>query len=198
MTRQEQLKWCKRCEHRKNDLNQGIICGLTNRIADFEDQCNTFDENPILKERLELKEAARTIDSRIASQGQRFANYIIDQFFIFGLGALIGAGLVLLGEFLNPGFFVFLDEENRLVDWLFGSILSIIYYAFFEGFTGRSLGKFFTKTEVVTEEGDRPGFLVIFTRSICRCIPFNALSFLANNGVGWHDTLSKTRVVEID
>jgi len=35
----------------------------------------------------------------------------------------------------------------------------------------------------------------IAQRTLCRLIPFDALSFLFNDSVGWHDTLSKTRIV---
>lgn len=52
MTRTEQLKHCKVCLNQKFDLNQGIICSLTNEKADFEDQCDTFEENKKLPEKV--------------------------------------------------------------------------------------------------------------------------------------------------
>ncbi|QCW99178.1 RDD family protein [Aggregatimonas sangjinii] len=198
MTRKEQLQSCKICQHQKKDLNRGIICGLTDNLADFEERCETFIENPKLKKRTEEDAILSSVDSKVASQGQRFANYLIDQIFVIGLGLLFGLMIGILAEFIDPVFLSFLYEDNRLIEWLLGSVLAIIYYSFFEGVTGRSIGKFFTKTKVVTEDGDRPNFSVVLTRSLCRCIPFNAFSFLANDGVGWHDKFSGTRVIEID
>ncbi|MBK6963574.1 MAG: toxin-antitoxin system YwqK family antitoxin [Bacteroidales bacterium] len=42
MTRQEQLEFCKKCKHREFNSNQGIICSLTTRVADFDDSCSSF------------------------------------------------------------------------------------------------------------------------------------------------------------
>lgn len=54
MTRQEQLGFCNKCVSRKFDSNQGIICKLTDRIADFDGNCEKFiqDESvrPIIAE----------------------------------------------------------------------------------------------------------------------------------------------------
>jgi antitoxin component YwqK of YwqJK toxin-antitoxin module len=59
MTRQEHLEFCKKCQHREFNSNQGIICSLTTRAADFDDSCPSFllDEtvrnqpvNPVIEE----------------------------------------------------------------------------------------------------------------------------------------------------
>jgi len=42
MTRQERLKFCKTCQNRKFDLNKGILCGLTNDYAAFDESCPDF------------------------------------------------------------------------------------------------------------------------------------------------------------
>ena len=198
MSRQEQLLFCKVCKHQKKDLNRGIICGLTGRIADFKGNCETFDESSTLKENAEQLTVLSSVDGKRAGQGKRFANYLIDQIFVIGLGLLFGVAIGVLSEFIDPQLLSFFYEDNRLIEWLLGSILAVIYYSFFEGVTGRSIGKFFTKTKVVTEGGERPDFSIIFTRSLCRCIPFNAFSFLSNDGVGWHDKFSGTRVIEME
>ena len=198
MTRKEQIVFCKMCEHQKKDLDRGIICGLTNKLADFQDSCNSFIENPELRKKQYEGDTLCVVADKTASQGQRFANYLIDQIFVLGLGLVFGVALGIVLGLYKPEYISFFEEDNRLLDWLLGSVLAIIYYSFFEGVTGRSIGKFFTKTKVVTEDGDRPGFATIFTRSLCRCIPFNAFSFLSNDGVGWHDKFSGTRVIEID
>lgn len=42
MTRNEHLEFCKKCLNRKFDSKQGIICNVTNEIADFEASCISF------------------------------------------------------------------------------------------------------------------------------------------------------------
>ena len=66
-----------------------------------------------------------------------------------------------------------------------------------ESLTGRTMAKLITRTKVVMENGDKPTFEVILTRTLCRLIPFNWISFLGDDGVGWHDSLSKTRVISV-
>lgn len=43
MTASEQLLFCKRCNNRRMDMNQGLVCSLTGSKADFEDSCVSFD-----------------------------------------------------------------------------------------------------------------------------------------------------------
>jgi len=43
MTRGDQLCYCLVCTRRKFEQTNGFICGLTNKIADFEETCEQFD-----------------------------------------------------------------------------------------------------------------------------------------------------------
>ncbi len=43
--REHHLKYCQVCKHRKMDLQKGLLCGLTNEFADFDDECPTFDKD---------------------------------------------------------------------------------------------------------------------------------------------------------
>ena len=45
MNRTEQLAFCKRCTNRKMDLQQGIICSITDQKADFTDECADFNQD---------------------------------------------------------------------------------------------------------------------------------------------------------
>lgn len=58
MKRDEQLKFCTICTHRQMDMQQGIICNLTNAKADFEEKCETFeaDQKAIEKELMTQRE----------------------------------------------------------------------------------------------------------------------------------------------
>lgn len=65
----------------------------------------------------------------------------------------------------------------------------------FEQLFGQSIGKMITRTVVLNGDGERPGFGQIIVRNLARLIPFEAFSFLTKNPTGWHDSLSKTMVV---
>lgn len=49
MTRDEHLAFCRRCKNRAFNANDGIICGLTNRIADFESSCPSYSIDESVK-----------------------------------------------------------------------------------------------------------------------------------------------------
>jgi hypothetical protein len=42
MTRDQHLEFCSKCKNRKNNLSKGIVCSLTNEIADFEGNCSSY------------------------------------------------------------------------------------------------------------------------------------------------------------
>ena len=64
-----------------------------------------------------------------------------------------------------------------------------------EFFFGKTVAKMMTKSTVVNENGGKIIFRQAILRSLCRFIPFNLFSFLGSKGIGWHDRISKTRVV---
>ncbi len=191
MNREEQLQFCRICKNQKFDMKQGIICGLRNAVADFEDTCPSFDEDTALKEKEAATMVTRNVYDNQVSQGTRFANRLIDYIFILVFGVVIGVVWALV----SPDTVSALEEGGRLMDYVFGMIIGMIYYTLFEIITGRTLGKLITGTKVVDEEGNTPDATRILLRSLCRYIPFDAFSFLGD-GPGWHDTLSKTRVVK--
>ncbi|MGB5555814.1 MAG: RDD family protein [Flavobacteriaceae bacterium] len=198
MTRLEHLKFCNVCRHQKKDTNLGVVCSYSGAIATFEDNCELFEQDDLRRNKLRERKSIYYLESKLAGQGKRLANYLIDQLFLIGLALIIGSILGAVLVYRYPNYIYLLDEENRLRDYALGFVIALIYYSFFEGITGRSLGKFFTKTKVITEEGKKPNFSTILIRSLCRSIPFNHFSFLSHDAVGWHDKFSKTRVVEID
>ena len=69
------------------------------------------------------------------------------------------------------------------------------YYIVMESVWQRTIGKFLFGTKVVAMDGGKPSFGQVVGRSFARYIPFEALSFLASNPQGWHDSLPKTLVV---
>lgn len=135
----------------------------------------------------------------LATKGIRFANYIIDYIVQILAGVAIGVLIGILSE-LTGNYVLYdlvVETEGRLADYVFGAIILIIYYIIIETLTGRSVGKFITKTKVVLYDGSKPKFSDILVRTLCRVIPFEAFSFLGTEGKGWHDSISKTHVVDI-
>lgn len=201
MTREEQLRYCKVCKNQKFDLQQGIICSLTNTKADFEDSCDSFENESGDDSTSYLSDFAVQINSIQASQGKRFLNFIIDYIFlhiiVLIIGVLGGFAAVLVGIPIEDYYFNLGPIEEKIIDYLVVVLFGTIYYTTFESLTGRSLGKYITKTKVVTEDGEKPEFRTILIRSLCRYVPFNAFSFLNSEASGWHDQWSKTKVVEI-
>jgi uncharacterized RDD family membrane protein YckC len=123
-------------------------------------------------------------DYSMASQGKRFANYLIDRIIIFILSVII--------QFLLMSWELYITD--RLTSILITMLILVCYYITIEGSTGKSIGKMITGTRVLTDDFEKPEFGIIVKRSFCRIIPFDAFSFLGS--AGWHDTISNTIVVE--
>ncbi|UOQ99288.1 RDD family protein [Hymenobacter sp. 5317J-9] len=129
-----------------------------------------------------------------ASTGQRFGNHVIDIITFYFLLAVLAFGTAVV---LIAMGYANLDRylegpTSTLVIYL----MMFVYYFVLEVSTGRTIGKLLTRTRVVMEDGSELTTKAIFLRSLCRMIPFDAFSFLSGNP-GWHDTFSKTRVVQI-
>lgn len=127
------------------------------------------------------------VESKTAIRLLRFVNFVID--FIIWL-ILIAVGSYAIELFIHP-------KNESLITFLifflyFGTYLG--YYAIMEIKCQKTIGKFITKTTVVKSNGDRPSAGDIITRTLCRLIPLDRLSFLLTNH-GFHDRLSQTKVI---
>lgn len=121
----------------------------------------------------------------VASGLKRFLNHLID--FIFILIILIVSDIIIYVIGVPDSLYFFINV-----------IIMVDYYVMFEAFLGKTIAKFITGTRVILENGGRPGFGTIVIRTLCRFIPFEALSFLTEHPVGWHDSISNTRVIDND
>lgn len=124
-----------------------------------------------------------------ASKWLRLVNLLIDYVAFWVLGLVVGFVVI----------YVFGSES---VDWLegvsgfvIGLIIPLVYYIILEGATGRTLGKLVTGTRVVNETGGSPSVAQILGRTLSRFIPFEAFSFLGEDGRGWHDSIPGTYVI---
>lgn len=130
-----------------------------------------------------------------ASLSQRFLNLIIDTVMQLLLFFVVLMFMVANAQANGDVTFISNLEKNTILQYTITTVISLVYYNFFEIVTARTVGKYLTQTIVVDENGEKPNHETILIRSLCRLIPFNALSFLGISGRGWHDTISKTYVV---
>jgi len=134
----------------------------------------------------------------LASKNSRFANYLLDfipQYaFSYGIVYLFFYIGELTGDYtLNN----FLAELTIFQNYALTYSFFLTYYFSMEALTQKTLGKYITNTMVVLRNGEKPSSKDILIRSLCRIIPFDALSFLGESSKGWHDSISKTFVVDI-
>jgi len=159
--------------------------------ADVEIEKRNIDTSEFekIKEQATVeKEQKQKVDSNVVGSGIRFVNFLID-FIVWLILAFIVSFII--GIFVQP------TDQGLLT--LFGYVLIfgtfIAYYAIMEIKFQKTVGKFVTKTKVVKMNGEKPTDGDIITRTFCRLIPFDRLSFLfVKNGI--HDFLSKTKVVK--
>jgi uncharacterized RDD family membrane protein YckC len=121
----------------------------------------------------------------ITRKMQRFFHLIMDSFCIF----LLFSFIIKFSDLWQAPIF---KEEYMLYVLLF--IIRTIYYTFFEGLLNATPAKLLTGSRVIDEKGKSPKFQNIFTRTLSRFIPFEAISFLGEKG--WHDKISNTYVVK--
>lgn len=197
MTREEQLQFCKICQHQKFDHQQGIICRHTNTIATFQNTCELFEEDAVLKMHEQKNQKEKQLTQQTVSAGVRFANRLLDMLFLLSINILVIVIIGIIAALGYPSALTFLEEENTLLFYLVSFMISFCYYTILESLTGRTMAKLITRTKVVAENGEKASFDAIVLRSICRFIPFDAFSFLGDDARGWHDTLSKTRVISV-
>ena len=125
---------------------------------------------------------------KVASQNQRFVNYLLDFLSLCIFEFLAILVLVLFGS---------ASVIHGVPHLILGALMMFIYYFPQEVIFGRTLGKLFTKTKVVNEDGSPLRFGRALGRTLCRFIPFDVFSYMASP-IGWHDKISKTRVVPVE
>ena len=143
-----------------------------------------------------MNKSAYVLEKKLlASDGDRFINCVLDFFFVFVTMFIFSLVVVIVGNAFKWG--IFSIWESIIVNYMYQVLCSFLMfnYLVLESFFGRSFGKLITGTIVVNENGLKPTFQSIIIRTFCRLIPFDGLSFLGKSGRIWHDSLSKTYVV---
>ncbi len=137
---------------------------------------------------LNEKQEKDKAESNVVSSMIRFLNFTIDSIAFLILIFIVGFIFDLMiprGENTPLEFIGFLT----VVGSFFG------YYIFMENKYQKTIGKFITKTKVVTKLNDKPELRDIVIRTICRLIPFDRISYLFMKN-GFHDSISKTLVIK--
>jgi len=144
-----------------------------------------------------------------ASIIKRMFNTLIDTMIIMAIFSLFGN----LEDLKNA---LIAKSSNNNALSIFATIF-VLYYPIFEYFFGKTVGKFITKTKVISNDGNKVSLLQCIGRVFSRFLPFEYLSFiingifrsdskqysiseyfsyLFNESVFWHDSLPNTLVVE--
>ncbi|MFB9078550.1 RDD family protein [Flavobacterium procerum] len=144
-----------------------------------------------------MNKSTYILDQKLLVSGAvRFLNYLLDNIFILILVFIFGFVMAIVASLFDMnGLLIWLDTIGDLEGRVIFILLAVVYYTVTEGLMGQSFGKLITGTIVVDENGERPSFGTIFKRSLCRIIPFDALTFLSSSSRGWHDSISGTYVV---
>jgi hypothetical protein len=87
------------------------------------------------------------------------------------------------------------DGNQMLLGYVILLLSYIGYYTLMETKYQKTIGKFITKTTVVTNDGAKPEVGDIVRRTFCRLIPFDRVSFLYTQN-GFHDRLSDTTIIK--
>jgi len=166
---------------KRSDYNPIAIEAAEIEIERRSIETSKFEE---IKEAATIeKEQNQKIDENTVGSGVRFLNFLID-FIVWLTIAYI------LNSPLNAN-----NPNHMLIGYLIITITFVGYYLIMEVKFQKTVGKFVTKTKVVKMNGEKPEPSDIISRSFCRLIPFDRVSFLfTKNGI--HDFLSKTKVVK--
>jgi uncharacterized RDD family membrane protein YckC len=78
------------------------------------------------------------------------------------------------------------------------ALLYLSYYILLEGITGRTVGKYLTKTKVISHDDQEISFFQAIIRTIVRLTFIEIFSFFSRRPIGWHDKASRTMVVKLN
>ena len=120
---------------------------------------------------------------------KRFVNYLVDVIFMAIIMTIVASiAKINISDYSMIG--------NRSFQFIiFGTM--VVYSTIMEFAFGKTLGKFFTKTHVISVDASQLTLLQCLFRSLVKfIIPFEFLTGLFFKGIFWHDSFPKTMVVE--
>ena len=148
------------------------------------------DINPYRPPTAEVEMAAtQDLDRPLAGKWRRFLTFLVDYILHFVFAFMVGIVLALVGAGAA------LEHMNRLQEFIFGILVFVTYYLFFESLWGRTPGKLVMGTRVTDLQGGKPSFRDLVKRTLARLVPFEAFTFFGTTG--FHDKVSHTQVVRV-
>jgi uncharacterized RDD family membrane protein YckC len=167
-------------------IDRGDYQPLAVIAAEEEIQSRNLDITKIedVKSELNAKiEQAKQLEDKTVKSSIRFLHLVIETTIWLIVAFILTLPLNAKSEFQSLIGFVILISSF------------ICYFYFMEVTLQKTVGKFVTKTKVVTNDGNKATKGDIFIRTLCRLIPFDQFSFLFMRN-GFHDKLSNTKVIK--
>ena len=131
------------------------------------------------------------------TQEKRLINFFVDNGSLCVIGFVITFIIGVIWTLLGYKFPESIDHLGKWKIYLWGALITALYFILTETIWGKTIGKFITKTKVVMLDGSKPKFWNIVLRTIARLIPFETFSFLFSRPTrGWHDIISGTIVAD--
>jgi uncharacterized RDD family membrane protein YckC len=148
-----------------------------------------LDQIELVKQELTEKEIRKKeFETSKVSSWTRLIHFIVDLVALF-----------LIAMLLSPIVDVFVHTPDHatmnLISYSLFLIAFFLYFIYMEYKYQKTIGKFFTKTKVVMNDGRKPELNEIIIRTACRLIPLDRISFLFTRN-GFHDRLSNTIVIK--
>ncbi|AZA52048.1 RDD family protein [Chryseobacterium sp. G0201] len=144
-----------------------------------------------------MRKILRIVEDNRASSGVRFVNYTVDLIVLIVINTILSFVSVWIYNYTSINFFYFYNNGGLLWEFFCGNLVSFIYYFLWENYSnGRTVGKYITNTMAISTDGVDMTTQQVLYRTLCRIVPFDALSFLGG-GNGWHDNWTDTRVINI-
>lgn len=103
MKREEHLKFCEICEKRKFDFHKGLLCSLTNELADFDDTCKSFEKDKQAEDALLVRKLENTGD-HFTGDDFNYKKNKSQGFNYMALGIILTIMSIVLSDYL--GFYV--------------------------------------------------------------------------------------------
>ena len=185
-----------------------VRCMNCKNISEFDTGYKVPKQFEIIDDSNVLEVAEKAAFKR-ATIVKRMFNTLIDTMILMAIFSLFGNL-----EDLKNALIAKTSNNNALS--IFATIF-VLYYSIFEYFFGKTVGKFITKTKVISNDGSKVSLLQCIGRVFSRFLPFEYLSFiingifrsdskqysiaeyfsyLINESVFWHDSLPNTLVIE--
>ncbi len=134
------------------------------------------------------------------NKGNRFIHSMLDGFMIMIICFPLAHNLASLYGRVSLFELRYMNEEHMAVLILVWQVciigFTLFYYIFMEGLFQRTPAKILTGTYVNATGAADTNFGSAALRTLCRYIPFNAISFLFDGN--WHDRVSQTTVIDED